>query len=65
MTLKTKNHGNGSKKQSLRELVIDGFNNINKRLDNVERRLDNVERRLDNVENTLSTIIKVNKLKLK
>ncbi len=56
---KVKGNKNKMKKsefQELKELVIDCFNNVNKRLDKVEARLDKVESRLDKVESRLDKV---------
>ena len=37
------------KPKTLRQLMLEGFDKINNRLDNVDKRLDNVNKRLDNL----------------
>jgi hypothetical protein len=44
------------KPKTLRQLMLEGFDKINNRLDNVDKRLDNLDKRLNNV-------VKLNKLK--
>jgi hypothetical protein len=47
------------------DMMLDGFNKVNGRLDNLETRMTNVENKLDKTSSLLHKVIKLNNLRTK